>query len=243
MTSAGFSKNSILIPWHTCFRESIQLIRKHPLSFSIFLFAFFLTSFLGQLVDFDWNTVTPLELWYSISLSLSIWCVSYFIFVVLILWIKNQSKNTVPTSFLKILQETTVLLLPLTLLSIRGAFISVFGFLLFIVPGLYFSFKYQLAAVCLILEGWKTGASPLIAAEQLISGYKLKLFWLAALMLTTGLIPWSIEVFVKFTQSEILPGIRIGLALLDASMTASSQIYFAVMILSLLRTLEEVPKK
>ncbi len=126
------------------------------------------------------------------------------------------------------------LLAPLTILSIRGALLFVFGLFLIIIPGLYYSFKYELASFCFILEGWNEEATPIEHAEKIIGQYKSSLIPLAFLMLIEWLSSWLLGQSIKWINFPMTFSLRTVLAVFEAAITLFSNIYFTLIILHLL---------
>jgi len=84
-------------------------------------------------------------------------------------------------------------------ISILVGFVTIIGFLLFIIPGIIFSIWFSLAAYVLVAENL-TGTKALSRSKQLVSGYWWKIFWR---FLIVGIIALIISLVISFIRELI----------------------------------------
>jgi len=230
------------IPWGQLFQEGLKFFKKPGVPFIGFSFLFLLLAIPGQADLPDLKTLNALQLWLWMSGVLFFLAISYFVFVVFILWIEGQLNNREPQDLKKLLVAATELMVPLTVLSVRGAFLFTFGLFLLIIPGFYYSFKYELASFCLILEGWKDDAPPIVRTEQIISNYGLTLLFLPVLMILEWASPWIFEGFLRLQGIPITFAIKVGISLAETVVAVFSNIYMTLIVLFLLKSVKVLPK-
>ncbi len=224
------------VPWGALLREAVRFLKEADLALYGFLLSFFFISLLGQLFDdFEWSNLNPVQLWTSVSVALLNFAISYFAFVTFTLWVRSTLPGFSKLPFSQIMKNSSALMIPLTILSLRGAILSLFGLFLFILPGLYFCFKYELASLCLILEGWQEEAPPLIRSERMIKHYKFELLFLALLMVIESMIPWLLEQSTKLGGLQIGWAFRIFVAFMDSSISVGATVYVTLVVLFLMK--------
>jgi hypothetical protein len=185
--------------------------------------------------DFELSMLPPLQLWLKVS-SLLLWtAANYFVFVSFVLWLRDF-RNGTPIDPRAIFRTTSGLMVPLTILSIRGAILFVLGLFLFLVPGIYFLFKYGLATFFLILEGWPQDRSPehfpIARSQSMIARYRFKLLPLAGVMIIGMILPSSIEFGIKSMQGGTLSvPIRILLSLMDGGLEMMINVFVALVVI------------
>lgn len=223
-----------LIHWRSLFFETLSFFKKADLTFASFLFIFFVMNIPDSSDIPDWQTLSPFSLWLLIAFGLLWLAISYLSSVVFFLWINDRRSGSKQPQIKTMLKSAWTLLVPLSILSIRGAFLFVFGLLLLIIPGLYYSFKYELASYSLIFEGWDDQHSPIARAERIISDYGLSLLPMAILMFVGWGGPWILEFLIKWMGTGSNLGIRLLLAGTEAGITAFFNIYCTLIYLTIL---------
>ncbi len=225
------------IPWFKLLKETFQFFKDFNLHFALFAGALFLLAIPGQwqLLETDWMTLQPLQLWIWISEILLFFAGSYFVFVAFVLWIKNRVAHAPPTDFMSFFKDSLRLMIPLGVLSMRGAVLSLFGIFALILPGIYFSCKYELASYCVILEGWDDRFSPITRAEQLIAKYRWTFGALAGIMFLDWMSTFIIELFIKTMEIQTDISIKLGIAAIETALALFFDVYLALTVLFILK--------
>lgn len=238
MTEIATSSSHPTLPWRSFLRDTFTFIKASNIALVGFLGCFFTLSFLGQYNGLDWDQVTPFRMWASVTGALLLFAVSYFFFVAFVLWTRSRLDPSKKMTFGQIGRSTSSLLLPLTILSIRGTLLFLFGLFLLILPGIYYSFKYELASFCLILEGWKNESPPILRAEQIITRYRFSLFVLAFLMLFEWLAPLILEGSLRLFGFQPSFALKAGVAAFDTTITVIVNVYCTLVVLHLTKEVQ-----
>jgi hypothetical protein len=230
------------IPWGKFFRETISFLKKpDPVLFG-FIGLFFLLSLPG-LNDFpDMKNLDPTALWIWGTQILVFFAVSYFVFVVFVLWIEKKSSSAAPVQLKKIVVDAGELMVPLTILSIRGALLFTVGLVLLVIPGLYWSFKYELASFCLILEGWQDECPPVARAEQIIANYGLGLFLLPTIMVGEWASSWVLEGAFRLQGTPITFPIKMGITSIETAITVFTNLFMTLAVSFLIKDAQSSSK-
>jgi hypothetical protein len=126
-----------------------------------------------------------------------------------------KGRQLTPASAAK---QAGALFVPLFILYLRGSILTLFGALILIIPGLYFYFKYTLAAVGLVLEGWRE-PGPIERAGSLIKKHRWSLLPLALLICSEGVLELGAagagfllgdSLVVRFTTSVLFGVYSVG---------------------------------
>lgn len=234
------SKQKLLIqhrplPWKKIFKETALFFKRGDPLMLGFAALFFILSLPGQTDLPDMKELNPVTLWIWGTEILVFFALSYFVFVVFVLWIEKKSAGENPINLKKIAANAGELMVPLTILSIRGAFLFAFGLILFIIPGLYWSFKYELASFCLILEGWNDESPPLMRAEQIISQYGFGLLLLPVIMVVEWSSSWIFEALIRLQGIQMTLPIKFIFTSVETSITLVLNVFMTLAILLLLK--------
>lgn len=139
------------------------------------------------------RSLPPFELWLWVSGILVLLAISYFASIALCVWVGREMGQEAPEyKGLSLFKATYELMLPLTILGLRGTLLFVCGLFLLVVPGFYFALKYQLASLALALEGW-VGESPVKQAEALLRRERFKILGFAGWMLLDPMLSLASE--------------------------------------------------
>jgi uncharacterized membrane protein YesL len=224
------NQGSSLSQYLVLFRQTVSFFKSNYIRVIGFFCLFLLLSIPDQLDLLDWNSLNPLQLWLFVSILLLLLAATYLITVSFVLWISERSKSNHQPPIQRVFHSALVLLVPLSILSIRGTFLFGIGLFALIVPGFYFSFKYSLASFCLMLEGWRNDATPIARAEKIISKFRLNLLGFALI----GFFEWlglsSLEFFLRWREVHLNIGLKIVFTLSQAVFTTFYYMYmtFAV---------------
>lgn len=173
---------------------------------------------LGSVEDLPaFRSLPPLELWLWGSGLLLLVAASYFVSIALCVWVGRKQGVQAPESAGQpLIRATAQLMLPLSILGIRGLLLFTFGLFVGVLPGLYFAFKYQLASLSLAQEGWVL-ESPVKRAEVFIRSERWWLLGLMAWMALDPLLSLSGDLFMDWMGWERGLILRVCLALILGS--------------------------
>lgn len=233
------SETTKSLPWSKLTSESIRLLKANPLASGIFGLLFLLSA-IPSFSDFEEpQKFTPFQFWLYGTLALIWLFLSYFNSVVFIFWVVGKESKKDRHSLKEMLLSSMNLLIPLSVLSIRGTIVTGLCLFLLVIPGLYAAFKYQLASLCLIVEGWKDDAPPLNRAEEIIREYQFNLIPLALLLFASWIFPFCFDWLIG-SGSFFHPWVtRLLSAIFESSLTFFTTIYFTLATLTLLRDLKK----
>lgn len=227
-------KEAPAIPWSKCFYETLSVFRKPDKSFLIFLFLFFLLSIPNQSDLPDRKELDPFHFWLWGSAVLAYVAASYYVYIAFLSWVKDRSDHQHKPEVIRYFKTANELMLPLTILSIRGAILASLGIICLVLPGIYYYFKYQLAAFCLIFEGWREELPPIKRAEQLIKTFGLSLIFLVFLASIELSIPWILEYVASTNSNSGSYFLRFAITIVETGITLFFDLYFALLVLFLL---------
>lgn len=223
------------IPWMSLYRDTVAFVKKpNRVMVSFFLLIALISLLMRPLNDFEWASMKPWTLFTSMTGALVLCAFNFFVFVAFVVWVwetVTHSARSLPELF----RTTSALMVPITVLSVRGGILLVLGLFLLVLPGLYYLLKYELALFCLIFEGWHDRISPIRRAEQIMAHYRYSLLGIAGLMLTQAVFAWILEGILRWNEVEITFAIKSGIALLDAGLTLFVNVYLTLIALHLVR--------
>jgi hypothetical protein len=215
--------------------EPINFLKRNTFTLFLFFILFFSLSIPEQLEWLNFQDINPKKLWISLSLVLSLLTLAFFISIIFVLWISKKNKVQTAVSWSCLWRDSITLILPLSVLSLRGAILFGVGLLFFILPGIYFYFKYTVAFFCLIIEGWQDECSPIEKAERIISKYRSGL--LVPLIFTgveTAGVS-SVEWALKLSGVQLDIGLKVLAAVLQTSITIFYYVYMTLLMQLLLK--------
>lgn len=220
------------VPWSKLFKKSIHYLTDQNQRMLIFLGLFFVFAFPAQFDFPEWKDFSPLHLWLWGTGALCVFAASYFNTISFILWISAREEGSDPKSLRKTIQVSASLMVPLSLLSIRGAFLTLFGAFLLIIPGVYFALKYEIASLSLVLEGWKDRDPPLSRARGFIRNTELRaLLLLGFVMIADQIFALLLDGALKLLHIEPNFLIRCGLAAVESIVTVICNIYMTLLVI------------
>jgi hypothetical protein len=216
--------------------QCLEFINDNRTGSSLFFILLLFLSIPERLGWLEFNAANSKVIWLILIACLIVLLLNFFACILLVVWVSRTNQRKRDLNLKNLLKDSFELFMPLLILMIRGVVLTLVGLAFFVIPGLYFYFKYNLAFFCLASEGWKNSKTPVEEAKEIIKKYSIQLSMLMMLFLITESLGVNlIEIILKLMKIQIGLVTNIILIILQAVISLFYYIYMTFVINRLLK--------